>query len=51
MNITMEISGGNDGEKKNVLSLVWVTRNGVWIGNWIYWKLTDRNYNLLQRYR
>jgi hypothetical protein len=24
-----------------VLSLVWVTIDGVWIGDWIYWPLTD----------
>jgi hypothetical protein len=22
-----------------------VTRHGDWIGNWIYWLLTNRNYN------
>jgi hypothetical protein len=27
-----------------ILSRVWVTIHGVWIGNWIYWTLTDRNY-------
>jgi hypothetical protein len=27
-----------------VLSHVWVTIYGVWIGNWIYWPLTSRNY-------
>jgi hypothetical protein len=27
-----------------------VTRHGVWIGNWIYWTLTNRNHNYLQRY-
>jgi hypothetical protein len=21
-----------------------VTMDGVWIGNWIYWTLTERNY-------
>jgi hypothetical protein len=26
-----------------VLSCVWVTIDGVWIGNWIYWPLTDHN--------
>jgi hypothetical protein len=28
----------------NILSRVWVTIDGVWIGNWIYWSLTVRNY-------
>jgi hypothetical protein len=27
-----------------ILSRVWVTTDGVWIGNLIYWTLTDRNY-------
>jgi hypothetical protein len=27
-----------------VLLSVWVIRDGIWIGNWIYRKLTDRNY-------
>jgi hypothetical protein len=27
-----------------ILSRLWVTIDGVWIGNWIYWTLTDRNY-------
>jgi hypothetical protein len=22
-----------------------VARDGIWIGNWIYWTLTNRNYN------
>jgi hypothetical protein len=26
------------------LSRVWVTVVGVWIGYWIYWPLTGRNY-------
>jgi hypothetical protein len=28
----------------NLLSRVWVTMDGVLIGNWICWALTDRNY-------
>jgi hypothetical protein len=28
-----------------VLSCVWVTKNGVRIGNWIYCILAGRNYN------
>jgi hypothetical protein len=28
-----------------ILSCVPVTIDGVWIGNWIYWTLTERNYN------
>jgi hypothetical protein len=27
-----------------ILSWFWVTVEGVWIGNWIYWTLTDHNY-------
>jgi hypothetical protein len=27
----------------NVLSRDRVTTDGVWIGNWIYWNLTERN--------
>jgi hypothetical protein len=28
-------------------SLVWVTIDGILIGNWIYWTLTERNYKEL----
>jgi hypothetical protein len=28
-----------------IVSRVWVTKDGVRIGNWIYWILTGRNYN------
>jgi hypothetical protein len=28
-----------------ILSRVTVTKTRVWIGNWIYWILTVRNYN------
>jgi hypothetical protein len=24
-----------------------VTKDGVWVGNWIYWTLTDRNYSTI----
>jgi hypothetical protein len=34
-----------------VLVLVFMTTDKAWIGNWIYWALTDRNYMYLQRYR
>jgi hypothetical protein len=27
-----------------ILSRIWVTIDGVWIGNWIYWTFTERNY-------
>jgi hypothetical protein len=27
-----------------IMSRVWVTIDGVWIGNWIYWILTEPNY-------
>jgi hypothetical protein len=30
--------------KEKILSRVWVTKEGVEIGNWIYWILTGRNY-------
>jgi hypothetical protein len=29
----------------STLSRIWVTIDGGWIGNWIYWTLTDRNYS------
>jgi hypothetical protein len=32
-----------------ILSRVWVTTDGVWIGDSIYWPLTDRNYKWLWR--
>jgi hypothetical protein len=30
-----------------LLSRVWVTTDGVWIGNWIYWSISDRNYSAI----
>jgi hypothetical protein len=27
-----------------ILSCVWLTIDGVWVGNWIYWTLTDISY-------
>jgi hypothetical protein len=27
-----------------ILSRVWVTIDGVWVRNWIYWAFTERNY-------
>jgi hypothetical protein len=32
-------------EKQFTLSRATVTQTRVWIGNWIYWILTGRNYN------
>jgi hypothetical protein len=32
-------------KKMFILSRVGVTIDGVWIGKWIYWNLTNRNYN------
>jgi hypothetical protein len=29
---------------EKILSRDWVSVDGVWIGNWIYWTLTERNY-------
>jgi hypothetical protein len=29
-----------------VLSCIWGTTNQDWVGNWIYWTLTDRNCTL-----
>jgi hypothetical protein len=31
-------------EQKNILSRISVTKDGIWIGNWIYWPLTAPNY-------
>jgi hypothetical protein len=31
----------------SILSQVWVITDGVWIGNWIYWTLTDHNYSVI----
>jgi hypothetical protein len=28
----------------SILSRAYVTINGVWIGNWMYWPLTDHNH-------
>jgi hypothetical protein len=28
----------------NIVSCHWMTTAGVWLGNWIYWTLTERNY-------
>jgi hypothetical protein len=33
-----------DPNEKFVLSRDGVSIDGVWFGNWIYWKLLDRNY-------
>jgi hypothetical protein len=30
---------------------MWLQRRWVWIGNWIYWTLTIRNYSSIWRYR
>jgi hypothetical protein len=35
----------------NILSRVWVTKDGVRIDNWIYWILTSHNYKQLLHYR
>jgi hypothetical protein len=32
-----------------ILSCDWVTINGVWIGDWIYCTLTERNYKQLRQ--
>jgi hypothetical protein len=29
---------------------VWVTIDGVWIGDWIYWPFTDRKYNSITNF-
>jgi hypothetical protein len=30
---------------KHNITLYWVTKNRIWIDNWIYWTLADCNYN------
>jgi hypothetical protein len=48
--VTLRVSSGVEVEQVlkttqySILSHVWVTVDGVWIGNWIYWTLTDHNY-------
>jgi hypothetical protein len=37
-------SSENPAAYHDILSRAWVTTDGVWLGNWIYWTLTDRNY-------
>jgi hypothetical protein len=29
---------------ENILSRVWVTTDGVWVGNSVYWTITEHNY-------
>jgi hypothetical protein len=43
-NIDAEIGNWRKAGCKNVAILWSVTIDGVWIGNWIYWTLTDHNY-------
>jgi hypothetical protein len=31
----------------DIVTILWVTIDGVWTGNWFYWTLTDRNYNTI----
>jgi hypothetical protein len=40
---TNRYNNRNNHLEVNLLSRVWVTIDGIWIGNWIYWTLTERN--------
>jgi hypothetical protein len=44
VNLTVVLFFEKIADQINTLTCVWVTTDGVLIGNWIYWPLRDHNY-------
>jgi hypothetical protein len=44
MGLSPQGDWGSASLQSYILSRVWVTTDGVWIGDSIYWPLTDHNY-------